>query len=123
MTPPTSRRAGRAVGRWWRRNGPTVRQATGPARAAWAGVAAYGWFVGYLWIGLLLSVTGERLTGRTSPLLLLTAIGGGGALGVWQGRHRARRHADPSTPPMRGVGVAIAAWLGAVGLAIVFTMP
>lgn len=79
---------------------------------------AYVWFVAYMWIGLLLSVMAERLAGSTSPYVLITAVGGGGALGYWQARHRLRRFADPATPPLRGFGLALCAWLGLIGIGI-----
>jgi hypothetical protein len=122
MSPaPLSRRAGVAAGRWWRRYGPGVARASQPARKAMSTGAAYGWFVAYMWIGLLLSVAAQRITGVTSPLVLIAAVGGGCALGYWQARHRMLRHADPSTPPLRRTGLALVAWLGAIGIAMLVT--
>lgn len=120
---PVSRQLGRATGRWWRRVRPGVTAASRPVRHGWAVIAGYAWMAAYLWIGLLLSVTGERLTGRTSPLLLLAAVGGGGMIGVWQARYRVRRHLDPATPPPRRMGLALMAWLAAIAATILLSLP
>lgn len=82
---------------------------------------AYVWFVAYMWTGLVLSVMVQRLTGTTSPYVLIMAVGGGGALGYWQARHRLRQHVQPPPPPLRGFGLALCAWLGAVGVAVLLT--
>jgi hypothetical protein len=118
---PLSRRAGRAVGRAWRRVAPGVRSATAPARASWAGFAAAVWFAGYLWVGLLLATAADRLSGgRPSALSSAVAVAGGVSLGAWQGLWRLRRHRDgAATPPLRGVGPALAGWVGLVALAVV----
>lgn len=118
---PASRRLGRALGRWWRRHGPKVRRMSAPARQRWATALAYVWFVAYMWIGLVLSVAAERITGVNSPYVLLTAVAGGCGVGFWQARHRLRRHAQPGTPPLRGFGLALCAWLAAIGLAMLLT--
>lgn len=114
----TSHRLGRAAGRWWSRSG---RQATRAARQNWSTVAAYGWFVGYLWIGLVLSVTATRLTGVGSPLTTIIAVGGGLVLGAWQARDRIRRHHRPEKPPPGHIGLSLGAWLAAVALAALLT--
>lgn len=118
---PASRRAGRALGRWWRQHRPEVLRLSASARARWATAIAYVWFVAYMWIGLVLSVAAERLTGVTSPYVLVTAVGGGALVGWWQARHRMRRHTEPGTPALRGFGLALCAWLGAIGGALLLT--
>ncbi len=115
---PLSRSAGRAVGRWWRAHGPTVRHLSRPARLGWATVIAYVWFVAYGWIGLLLSAGAARLSTGSSTLSSVVAIGGGILLGAWQARHRLRRHRDPATPPLHRVGLALLGWVALVGLAV-----
>ncbi|CAN5142744.1 hypothetical protein BH23ACT9_BH23ACT9_18520 [soil metagenome] len=84
---------------------------------------AYVWFAAYTWVGMMLSVAGQRLTGVTSPYVVIAAVGGGGVLGWWQARHRLARHADPATPPLPRVGLALCAWLGLIGLAILASTP
>ncbi|HUG84989.1 MAG TPA: hypothetical protein VMM13_10510 [Euzebya sp.] len=118
---PVSRLAGRATGRWWRRCRGGAHRINGPVRHGWATGVAYAWFVAYMWIGLLLSVAGQRLTGVNSPYVLMAAVGGGGVLGYWQARHRLRRHADPSTPQLQRFGLGLCAWLGVIGAALLLT--
>ncbi len=119
---PLSRVAGRLAGRWWRggwrRHGAAVVRAAGPATEGWATAGAYLWFVAYCWIGLLLSVAATRLTGTTSAVTTIVAVAGGGVLGWWQARHRLARYADPSTPPLARFGLALCAWLGLIGVAL-----
>jgi hypothetical protein len=113
---PASRAAGRVAGRWWRRWGPALRRATGPARTSWATAAAYGWFAGYVWIGLLLSAGAAQLTSGSAVASSVVGLGGATAFGAWQARHRLRRHRQPATPPLRRFGPALAAWLVLLGL-------
>lgn len=77
----------------------------------------YLWMVGYMWVGVLLAVGVGNITGADGPLVLVAGVGGGCVIGWWQARHRMDRHIDPSTPPLRWFGVALCAWLAAVGLA------
>lgn len=118
---PLSRVAGRATGRWWRRHGSAVRRMASPVTNRWAAAVAYAWFMAYMWVGLLLSLAAQRLTGVTSPYVLLAAVGGGGVLGYWQARHRLRRHADPSAPALQHFGLGLCAWLGVIGVALLLT--
>lgn len=106
-----SHRLGRAAGRWWSRSGRT---ATRQARQNSSTVRAYLWFTGYMWIGLVLSVTATRVTGVTSPLTTAVAIGGGVVLGAWQARHQIHRRSRPQTGPPRHIGLAMGLWLAAV---------
>lgn len=115
---PLSRQAGRAAGRWWRRHGDTVREASRPARQGWAGLVGTLWILAYAWVGVLLAVGLRNITASDSPLVGIAAIGGGIALGVWQAHHRMARHRDPSTPDLGRFGLALLAWFAAMGLTL-----
>ncbi|MEE8603094.1 hypothetical protein [Euzebya tangerina] len=97
------------------------------ARRNWATAAAYGWFVGYGWIGLVLSVAANRLIAEpgeraSSPLVTIVAVAGGAALGYWQARHRLAVHENPETPPLRFFPLLVCAWLGAIGAALLISV-
>lgn len=79
---------------------------------------AYVWFVAYMWIGLLLSATAARLGAGGAPVTIVS-VGGGAVLGYWQARHRIGRHRQGLTPPPRNFGLALCAWLAAIGVAMV----
>lgn len=115
---PLSRQAGRMAGRWWRRHGDTVKEASRPARRGWASLIGTLWILAYAWVGVLLAVGLRNITSSDSPLVAVAAIGGGIAMGMWQAHHRLARHDDPSTPDLRGFGLALLAWFTAIGLTL-----
>ncbi|WP_157965870.1 hypothetical protein [Euzebya rosea] len=119
---PVSRQLGRATGRWWNRHGDTVKQVSRPARKGWATLAGYLWFVAYMWVGLMIAVGVRNITGTNGPFVMVAAVGGGAVLGWWQAQHRMARHVDPDTPPMNRFGLALCAWLGVVGLALLLDL-
>ncbi len=114
---PLSRLAGRATGRWWLRHGDDVKRHSLPARRGWAALMGYLWIIAYCWVGVLLAVGVRNLTAAEGPWTFLAGVGGGSLIGIWQARHRMDRHLDPTTPPLRWFGVALCAWLAAIGLA------
>lgn len=122
MSDPLSRRAGRWWGRWWRDNGEAVRRGSRPVRAGVATAVAYLWLIGYIWIGTMLAVGLQALFDASGPYTLLAGTGGGAVIGWWQSRHRLERVDDPDLAPLRGFGLALLAWLAAVGLALLLDL-
>lgn len=113
-----SRHAGRAAGRWWGRHGDTVKRTSRPVRKGWAVLVGYAWFIAYVWVGVMIGVGAKNLSGVESPMVMITAVGGGCLVGWWQARHRMAKHLDPSTPPLPRFGWALLAWLGVVALVV-----
>lgn len=117
------RRAGRWAGLWWQRNeGPirrTAGQAATGARRTYVRVTSTLTTVVYAWLGLILGAAAQQLS--ESANVLPTIVGGlGGAIaGMVQARDRTR--ALDGHPLMRRPWIPVAAWLFALGAAIVLS--
>lgn len=110
-----ARAAGRVVGRTLGR--PDVRARLDRARLRRARIAGFFWFLGFVWIGVLLPGAAQRLfaiQGRTAAILGGVA---GAVVGLWWNAEVIRR-AQGAEPRTRTATVLFLGWLVALGGAI-----
>lgn len=113
-----ARAAGRVVGRTLGR--PEVRARLDRARLRRARIAGFFWFLGFVWIGVLLPGAAQRLFGVQGRTAAIAGGIAGAVVGLWWNAEVIRR-AKGQAPRSRTASLLFVGWLIALGAIIALT--